>query len=85
MMNSKTYTSIDHYLEDFPSDIVVKLRKIREVIAQNAPEAVECIAYMLCHPAMLPFKKNYQNIKWAKAPYNFLWSTKFPMILLLRS
>lgn len=55
MMNSKTYTSIDHYLEDFPSDIVVKLRKIREVIAQNAPEAVECVAYNM--PAFKLHKK----------------------------
>jgi uncharacterized protein YdhG (YjbR/CyaY superfamily) len=55
MMNTKIYTSIDHYLEDFPSEIVTKLRKIGEIIAQNAPDAVECIAYNM--PAFKLHKK----------------------------
>ena len=54
-MKGKEYTSFQHYLEDFPADIVIKLKNIREVIAQNAPEAVECIAYNM--PAFKMHKK----------------------------
>lgn len=54
-MKGKEYTSFQHYLEDFPADIVIKLKNIREVIAQNAPEAAECIAYNM--PAFKMHKK----------------------------
>lgn len=54
-MKSVIYTSFQHYLEDFPGDIVIKLKNIREVIVQNAPEAVECIAYNM--PAFKLHKK----------------------------
>jgi uncharacterized protein YdhG (YjbR/CyaY superfamily) len=54
-MKGKEYTSFQHYLEDFPADIVIKLKNIREVIIQNAPEAVECIAYNM--PAFKLHKK----------------------------
>ncbi len=54
-MKGKEYTSFQHYLEDFPGDIVIKLKNIREVIVQNAPDAVECIAYNM--PAFKLHKK----------------------------
>lgn len=54
-MKSKVYMSFQHYLEDFPANIVIKLKNIREVIAQNAPDSVECIAYNM--PAFKMFKK----------------------------
>lgn len=44
-MNSKKYTSIDHYLADLPTDIVEILKKIRKVIAASAPDATDYIAY----------------------------------------
>ena len=54
-MKSTTYTSIQHYLEEFSEEIVVKLKKISEIIAQNAPGAVACIAYNM--PAFKMHKK----------------------------
>ncbi|MBC7885676.1 MAG: DUF1801 domain-containing protein [Saprospiraceae bacterium] len=54
-MLNKTYTSIDHYLEDFSEDIEVILQNIRKVIAENAPGAVEGIAYNM--PAFKLHKK----------------------------
>lgn len=54
-MKGKEYSSFQHYLEDFPDEIVIKLKNIREVIVQNAPEAVECIAYNM--PAFKLHKK----------------------------
>jgi uncharacterized protein YdhG (YjbR/CyaY superfamily) len=54
-MKGKEYTSFQHYLEDFPADIVIKLKNIREIIVQNAPDAVECIAYNM--PAFKLHKK----------------------------
>lgn len=54
-MKGKEYTSFQHYLEGLPDDTVIKLKKIREVIVQNAPEAVECIAYNM--PAFKLHKK----------------------------
>ncbi len=54
-MKSVTYTSFQHYLEEFPEEIVVKLKKINDVIIHNAPDAVECIAYNM--PAFKLHKK----------------------------
>lgn len=54
-MKSITYTSFQQYFEEFPEEIAVKLKKINDVIAQNAPDAVECIAYNM--PAFKLHKK----------------------------
>lgn len=39
------FKSVDQYIESFPQDIQVLLKKIREVIINNAPNAVESISY----------------------------------------
>lgn len=36
---------IDNYISGFPQDVQVILRKIRTIIQQSAPEAVESMAY----------------------------------------
>ncbi len=41
----KTYNSIDAYIEDFPKEIQEKLRQLRKVIHETAPDATEKIAY----------------------------------------
>jgi uncharacterized protein YdhG (YjbR/CyaY superfamily) len=41
------YTSIDEYIAGFPEDIQQKLREIRKVIHETAPEATEKIAYQM--------------------------------------
>ncbi len=45
MNQSKTYTSISEYLEDWPSEISEILTKIKSVITEAAPEAMEGISY----------------------------------------
>lgn len=39
------YKNIDEYIINFPDEVQVILRKIREVIHQAAPEATEKISY----------------------------------------
>lgn len=43
-MNTK-YESVQQYIETFSSETKVILEKIREIIRNNAPEAIEMIAY----------------------------------------
>lgn len=45
MNQSKTYTSMAEYLENWPKEIVEILTKIRSVITEVAPDAVESISY----------------------------------------
>jgi uncharacterized protein YdhG (YjbR/CyaY superfamily) len=45
MDSSKTYASIAQYLADQPKGIVEILTKIKEVINEAAPEAIEGISY----------------------------------------
>ncbi|GGF92897.1 iron chaperone [Paenibacillus aceti] len=45
--NKITYESIDHYISTFPPDIQEILEKIRQVIREAAPEAVEKISYQM--------------------------------------
>lgn len=37
--------NVDSYISAFPADVREKLEKIREIIKETAPEAVESIAY----------------------------------------
>ncbi|MCB0516280.1 MAG: DUF1801 domain-containing protein [Chitinophagales bacterium] len=39
------YTSIDHYLSDFPQGVATKLEEIRQCIQTYAPKASETISY----------------------------------------
>jgi uncharacterized protein YdhG (YjbR/CyaY superfamily) len=43
-MNIK-YESVQQYIDTFPSETKVILEKIRKIIRNNAPEAIEMIAY----------------------------------------
>lgn len=45
MKQSKTYTSVAEYLADWPKEITDILNKIRQVIMEGAPDAVEGISY----------------------------------------
>ena len=45
MDSSKTYSSISEYLEDWPNEIAEILTKIKNVITEAAPDAVEGISY----------------------------------------
>ena len=42
-----TYESIDEYISNFPPEIQEKLKEIRKVIKESAPEAVEKISYQM--------------------------------------
>ena len=37
--------SVDAYISEFPADIQEKLFQIREIIRENAPDAIESISY----------------------------------------
>lgn len=41
------YTTIDEYIASFPEDIQQKLRELRRVIHETAPEASEKISYQM--------------------------------------
>ncbi len=47
MQENVSFTNIDEYIALFPADIQEKLTKIREVVHQAAPDAVERIAYQM--------------------------------------
>jgi uncharacterized protein YdhG (YjbR/CyaY superfamily) len=38
-------TTVEAYIDTFPSDVESKLQRVRETILKNAPNAVESIAY----------------------------------------
>lgn len=39
------FKSVEHYIETFPKETQALLEKVRSVITQNAPEAMESISY----------------------------------------
>jgi|SRR5690606_13845635 len=41
----KTFQNIEEYIESFPDEVQQRLEEIRKIIKENAPEAVESIAY----------------------------------------
>ena len=45
MRSSIVFESVDTYIQSFPAPVQEKLRQMRAVILENAPEAVESIAY----------------------------------------
>ncbi|MBK8054342.1 MAG: DUF1801 domain-containing protein [Saprospiraceae bacterium] len=51
----KKYITIEEYFGDFSPEMVEILAKIKSVIAESAPEAIECIAYNM--PAFKLHKK----------------------------
>lgn len=57
-MDKKTqFSNIDEYIKLFPEDIQAKLKQLRELIKELAPEAVEAISYQ-----MPTFKLNGKNL-----------------------
>jgi len=42
---NKNITTVDEYILSFPDEIKERLQIIREIIIENAPEAVESMAY----------------------------------------
>lgn len=51
------YKNIDGYIKTFPSEVQVKLQKIRHIISKVSPNAVETISY-----GMPTFKLNGKNL-----------------------
>ena len=45
--NNSSYTNVDEYIEQFPSNIQDILNEIREVIRKAAPYAIEKISYQM--------------------------------------
>ena len=43
----EVFQSIDQYISTFPEDIQLKLKRIREIIQKEAPEATEKISYQM--------------------------------------
>lgn len=46
-MNKSTFKNIDEYVALFPTDIQIKLIKLRETIKKIAPMAIEKISYQM--------------------------------------
>lgn len=46
-MRAQNYTTIDEYIAMFPEDVKEKLREIRGVVRETAPEATEKISYRI--------------------------------------
>jgi len=44
---NKRYRSIDEYIKSFPGDIQSKLKELRALVRQSAPEAQEKISYQM--------------------------------------
>ncbi len=44
-MDTSDLKSIDEYIAGFPADVQAKLQEMRRVIKEEAPDAVEAIAY----------------------------------------
>lgn len=50
-----TFTTVDQYIDSFPESVMEILSSIRKIILENAPEAIESIAYGM--PAYKVHKK----------------------------
>ena len=51
------YSTIDEYIKNYPIEVQTILEKIRQIIRESAPEAVEAISYR-----MPTFKLNGKNL-----------------------
>lgn len=49
------FTTVDAYIKTFPNDVQEKLNTIRNIIIENAPDAIETISYGM--PAYKTYKK----------------------------
>jgi uncharacterized protein YdhG (YjbR/CyaY superfamily) len=44
---NKQYKTIDEYIKTFPADVQIILQKLRQIIHEAAPEAMEAISYQM--------------------------------------
>ena len=72
MEENKTINSIDEYIIQFPIEVQEILQKIRNVIKESAPEAVEKISYQMptfyLHGNLVHFAANKNHIGFYPAP-----------------
>ncbi|MEH7179925.1 iron chaperone [Neobacillus vireti] len=72
MEAKKTINSIDEYIIQFPIEVQAILQKLRDVIKESAPEAVEKISYQMptfyLHGNLVHFAANKNHIGFYPAP-----------------
>ena len=72
MKENKTINSIDEYIVQFPIEVQEKLQKIRNVIKESAPDAVEKISYQMptfyLHGNLVHFAANKNHIGFYPTP-----------------
>lgn len=72
MEENKTLNSIDNYIVQFPIEVQEKLQRIRNVIKESAPDAVEKISYQMptfyLHGNLVHFAANKNHIGFYPAP-----------------
>ena len=72
MEANKTINSIDEYIIQFPIEVQAILQKLRDVIKESAPEAVEKISYQMptfyLHGNLVHFAANKNHIGFYPAP-----------------
>lgn len=72
METNKTINSIDEYIIQFPIEVQATLQKVRDVIKELAPEAVEKISYQMptfyLHGNLVHFAANKNHIGFYPAP-----------------
>lgn len=71
-VNNNSYLSIDEYISKFSPDIQEKLRKLRKVIKEAAPDAEEKISYRMptfsLHGNLVHFAAFEKHIGFYPAP-----------------
>ncbi len=73
MDKNTQFTNIDEYIRIQPEDIQAKLKQLRELIKELAPESVEAISYQ-----MPTFKLNGKNLVHFAAFKNHIGFYPFP-------
>lgn len=70
--NKTTINTIDEYILQFPSEVQVILRELRQVIKETAPEAEEKISYQMptfyFHGNLVHFAKHKNHIGFYPTP-----------------
>ncbi|MGJ7919711.1 iron chaperone [Neobacillus sp. LXY-4] len=70
--NKKSVDSIDEYISQFSPEVQEKLKKLRTVISDSAPEAVEKISYQMptfaLHGNLVHFAAHSNHIGFYPAP-----------------
>lgn len=87
MEKNQTFKTIDEYIDQCPSEIQGRLREIRKIIKENAPDAEERISYQMPaffkhgvivyfagqknHLGFYPTSSGIEHFKAELAGYNF--------------